>query len=83
MFANRRLKLIELFSEKGAKVDFNDLMSTNSQDEDVQLQNGILYPDREELNKYDCVVISTDHTAYDYAFIARHARLVIDTRKCL
>jgi len=32
------------------------------------------------LNKYDCVVISTDHTAYDYAFIAKHARLVIDTR---
>ena len=28
----------------------------------------------------DCVLIATDHTAYDYDFIVRHARLVIDTR---
>jgi UDP-N-acetyl-D-glucosamine dehydrogenase len=28
----------------------------------------------------DCVVIVTDHSAYDFEFIVRHARLVIDTR---
>jgi UDP-N-acetyl-D-glucosamine dehydrogenase len=28
----------------------------------------------------DCVLIATDHSAYDYDFIVRHARLVIDTR---
>ena len=28
----------------------------------------------------DCVLIATDHTAYDYDFIVRHAPLVIDTR---
>lgn len=27
-----------------------------------------------------CVLISTDHSAYDYEFIVRHAPLVIDTR---
>ena len=28
----------------------------------------------------DCVLIATDHSAYDYAFIVRHAPLVVDTR---
>ena len=32
------------------------------------------------LRKYDAVLISTDHTAYDYAEIVKHAQLVIDTR---
>jgi UDP-N-acetyl-D-glucosamine dehydrogenase len=26
------------------------------------------------------VLIATDHTAYDYEFIVRHGRLVLDTR---
>jgi UDP-N-acetyl-D-glucosamine dehydrogenase len=28
----------------------------------------------------DCVVIVTDHRAVDYAFVASHARLIVDTR---
>ena len=28
----------------------------------------------------DCVLIATDHSAYDYDFIVQHARLVVDTR---
>ena len=28
----------------------------------------------------DCILIATDHTAYDYEFHVRHARLVVDTR---
>ena len=34
----------------------------------------------EYLAAQDCVLIATDHSAYDYDFIVRHARLVIDTR---
>lgn len=34
----------------------------------------------EYLSGQDCVLIATDHTAYDYPFIVRHANLVIDTR---
>jgi UDP-N-acetyl-D-glucosamine dehydrogenase len=34
----------------------------------------------EFLADQDCVLIATDHSAYDYAFIVRHARLVVDTR---
>jgi UDP-N-acetyl-D-glucosamine dehydrogenase len=34
----------------------------------------------EFLARQDCVLIATDHSAYDYEFIVRHAPLVIDTR---
>lgn len=32
------------------------------------------------LKAQDCILIATDHSAYDYDFIVKHARLVIDTR---
>ena len=28
----------------------------------------------------DCVVIATDHSAYDYEFIVQHSQMVLDTR---
>ncbi|WP_459557275.1 nucleotide sugar dehydrogenase [Lacunimicrobium album] len=34
----------------------------------------------ETLAAQDCVLIATDHSAYDYAFICKHARMVLDTR---
>ena len=32
------------------------------------------------LKSYDCVLIATDHTSYDYPWIVKNAKLVIDTR---
>jgi len=32
------------------------------------------------LGQYDCVVIVTDHSDYDYARIVKEAQLVVDTR---
>jgi UDP-N-acetyl-D-glucosamine dehydrogenase len=32
------------------------------------------------LASYDCVLIATDHSSYDYDAIARDANLVVDTR---
>jgi len=33
-----------------------------------------------DLGAYDCVLIVTDHSNYDYASIVRDAKLVVDTR---
>jgi UDP-N-acetyl-D-glucosamine dehydrogenase len=38
---------------------------------------------RDYLAAQDCVVIVTDHAAFDYTFIAAHSRLIIDTRNAL
>ena len=34
----------------------------------------------EVLSSQDCVLIATDHSAYDYEFIARHSSMILDTR---
>jgi UDP-N-acetyl-D-glucosamine dehydrogenase len=34
----------------------------------------------EFLASQDCVVIVTDHSAYDFEWIVRHTRLIVDTR---
>jgi UDP-N-acetyl-D-glucosamine dehydrogenase len=31
----------------------------------------------------DCVLIVTDHSAYNYAWIAEHASLIVDTRNAM
>jgi len=75
------LKLIELFINNGAKVAYNDpfvpaLPKTrhyNFNLTSVKLQ-------KSNLIKYDCVVIATDHTAYDPDFIVANSQMVIDTR---
>ena len=78
------LKLIKLFSEKGAKVDFNDPHVPQTQKMrmyDFRMKSVPLTD--KNLKKYDCVVISTDHSFYDYKFILKHAALIIDTRNAL
>ena len=34
----------------------------------------------ERIAQSDCVVIATDHDAFDYELISDHARLIVDTR---
>ena len=37
-------------------------------------------PTKENLKKYDLVVLSTDHSNFDYESIAKNSKLIIDTR---
>jgi UDP-N-acetyl-D-mannosaminuronate dehydrogenase len=37
----------------------------------------------DDVCKYDCVLIVTDHSDYDYAWIAQHASLVVDTHNAM
>ncbi len=75
------LRLIELFEREGAEVDFNDpyvpkLYKMRKYDytmESVELS-------AETLKEYDLVVLSTDHSDYDYKFIAENSKLILDTR---
>jgi UDP-N-acetyl-D-glucosamine dehydrogenase len=73
--------LIEQLEHRGAKVDYNDphIPTTHKQREhDLKKKSVPITP--ANLKKYDLVVISTDHTAYDYNIIVKHARAVVDTR---
>ena len=75
------IELIELLREHGAKVDYNDphIKRTHKQREhDLRMKSKPLTAAM--LKSYDCVLIATDHSAYDYQWIVDHARLVVDTR---
>ena len=37
----------------------------------------------ENLASYDCVLVSTNHAAFDYQAIADHSKLVVDTRDAM
>jgi UDP-N-acetyl-D-glucosamine dehydrogenase len=73
--------LIEMLKKRGAKVDYNDpfIPKTHRQREhDLRMTSKNL--DEKTLASYDCVLIATDHSCYDYDFIVKHARLVVDSR---
>jgi UDP-N-acetyl-D-glucosamine dehydrogenase len=75
------LELIELLRERGAKVDYNDpyVPKTHKMREyDLKMTSRPL--SAAMLRSYDCVLISTNHSCYDYAWIVKHAKLVVDTR---
>ena len=75
------IELIELLKEKGAKVDYNDpyIGRTHKQREhDLKMASKKL--DARMLKSYDVVLISTDHSDYDYDWIVKNAKLVVDTR---
>jgi UDP-N-acetyl-D-glucosamine dehydrogenase len=73
------LKIIELLQRDGAQVSYNDpyFPSIGSgRHYDLRMQCAPL----SNLGQYDCVLIVTDHSDYDYASIVRDAQLVIDSR---
>ncbi len=75
------LKLITLLREKGAKVDYHDpYVPRTKKTREYDLKMTSVQLTRRNLGRYDCVLISTDHSAFDYGFIVRQSSLVVDTR---
>jgi UDP-N-acetyl-D-glucosamine dehydrogenase len=76
------LKLLELLSARGAVLDYNDpyfpALHKMRHYDFSNMKSVELSPAR--LASYDCVLIATDHTSYDYDAIVRNSQLVVDTR---
>jgi len=73
------LTVIELLQKEGAQVSYNDpyfKFVGKGRHYDLQMQNTPL----ENLGQYDCVLIITDHSDYDFQRIVRESQLVVDTR---
>ncbi len=78
------LKLIELLLARGAKVEYNDpyIPKTHKMRQyDLKMDSVPLT--EEALAGYDCVVVATDHSSYDYEFIEKNSKLIIDTRNAM
>lgn len=73
------LTIIELLQKRGAQVEYNDpFFPTVGHGRKYALNMTCTPLDR--IVEFDCVVIVTDHSQYDYAEIVRQAKLVVDTR---
>ncbi|HVB28346.1 MAG TPA: nucleotide sugar dehydrogenase [Terriglobia bacterium] len=75
------LEIMELLLKQAARVEYHDPYFPRlhrMRRYDFQLASVELTP--EALSEPEAVIIATDHSIYDYAFIVRHAKLVIDTR---
>jgi UDP-N-acetyl-D-glucosamine dehydrogenase len=79
--ASPSLKLIELLKQKGARIDYNDPYISKTHKMRMYDLKMVSVPiTGKTLKEYDCVVIATDHSCYDYEFIVNNSQLVVDTR---
>ncbi|MFV1950402.1 MAG: nucleotide sugar dehydrogenase [Nitrospinota bacterium] len=71
------LDIIRLLIKKGAVISYNDpfvpVLSDYNDIKNVRIEEKVV-------RAADCILITTDHTIYDYEWIVEKARLVIDTR---
>ncbi len=75
------LKLIELLEKEGAIIDYNDDYTKEIPElRKYKFQKKSVPLTAKNISKYDLVVLSTDHSYYDYEFIAKHAKMIVDTR---
>ena len=75
------LKLIEILREKGASVDYNDpYVPKLPKARKYKFDMVSVELSKKNLAKYDLVLLSTDHTKYNYKFIDANAKLILDTR---
>ena len=74
-------KIMELLEEKEAITDYNDpyipqIKPTRKYKQFAGKKSVAL----KKINQYDCVVILTDHTSYDFKTIANESKVIVDTR---
>ena len=74
--------LLDLLRDRGVELSYNDphipVLPSMRHHDVPDLSSTELTP--KFLASQDCVLIATDHTAYDYEHIVQHARMVVDTR---
>ncbi|MBI4169627.1 MAG: nucleotide sugar dehydrogenase [Acidobacteria bacterium] len=73
------MDVIKLLADRGADIRYSDPYAPEIvMDEGARHRSTPL--DEKALREADLVIIVTDHSCYDYDFIVRHARSVLDTR---
>ncbi len=77
------LKLIEILREKGATVDYNDpYVPKLPPSRKYKYDMSSVELTKENLSKYDVILLSTDHTYYkeNSEFIIQNSKLIVDSR---
>lgn len=73
------LKIMEILMSEGAEnIYYNDPFVSEIQLNGLELKSIEL--NEKNLKNFDIVIITTDHTTYDFEFIAKNSKVIIDTR---
>ena len=72
------MDIIRLLERQGATVTYHDPHVAHIEEDHIVLSSVPLTADT--IASADCVIVVTDHSAVDYALVARHARALVDTR---
>ena len=75
------LDIAHLLVARGAEVSYSDPFVPKVKLDHQDLES--LPADPPTLAVADCVVIVTDHSAFDWASVVEHSRLIVDTRNAL
>jgi UDP-N-acetyl-D-glucosamine dehydrogenase len=73
------LKILDLLVHDGAVVDYHDPFVPSFQDEHGCVRHSIPMT-AQVISGADCVLITTDHSQFDWELVVRNAQLVVDTR---
>ena len=75
------VEIMSLLEQRGAEVQYSDPhvpRFPRKRDYSFDLASIGLTPS--SLAEFDCVVLATDHDAFDYELLAKHASILVDTR---
>jgi len=75
------IKILQTLLDRGAVVCYSDPfvpMLHRMREHDLKLTSVEI--NAELLSGMDCIIVATDHDAFNYAFIQKHAKLIVDTR---
>jgi len=71
------IDIMLLLERRGAKISYTDPHVPSMKLEDTQ------YKSQDDFSHADCVVVVTDHSAFDYKALVEQAPLIVDTRNAL
>ena len=75
------VELMELLQAKGALISYSDpYQPTFPKMREHHFDIASVSITKDNLAKYDCVLVATNHDDFDYEFIQRHAQLIVDSR---
>lgn len=75
------VEIMELLQEKGARISYSDpYVASFPKMRKYYFDLKSQHITSDLLAQMDCVVITTDHDEFDYDFILKHSKLVVDTR---
>jgi UDP-N-acetyl-D-glucosamine dehydrogenase len=75
------VEIMEILRKKGAKIAYSDPhvpVFPKQRVHRFEMESIALTP--ESVASFDCVIVATNHSAFDYELIKRHAALIVDTR---